>query len=86
MAYNPVPKVLGLCLLSATATLGAELSVSSLAMSANSMDTVTVSGDIAGESTFGYTILLEIVRRVGNTGSLEFTPALPVDIMQLGDP
>lgn len=55
-------------------------------MSANSPETVTVSGDIVGESTFGYTILLEIVPRVGNTGSLEFTPALPVDIVQLGDP
>ncbi|MCH7925304.1 MAG: hypothetical protein IIC51_07195 [Planctomycetes bacterium] len=47
--------------------------------------TLTVSGDIAGESTFGVTILLEIVPAGGNTGTLEFTPALPIDITQLGD-
>ena len=86
MVYNPVPKVFAFCLLSATAILGAELSVNSLTASPNSIVTVTVSGEIAGESTFGYTIQLEIVPRVGNTGSLQFTPALPVDITQLGDP
>ncbi len=67
MVYNPVPKAVAFYLLAATATLGTELSVNSLAMSPNSIVTLTVSGDIAGESTFGYTILLEIVPRVGNT-------------------
>jgi len=45
-----------------------------------------VSGNIAGESVAGVTIILEILPRPGNTGIVTFTPAPPVDIEQLGDP
>ena len=75
-----------MCLLAATAAPGAELSVDSLSMPPGSTVTLTVSGDIAGESTFGVTIQVEILSRVGNTGTLEFTPAPPGDITQEGDP
>ena len=73
-------------LVAAGGVRAAELSVTSLAMRPDSTTTVVVSGDIAGESTFGVTILVELVAQGGNTGTLEFTPALPVDIVQLGDP
>ncbi|MGD2107960.1 MAG: hypothetical protein PVI86_01085 [Phycisphaerae bacterium] len=63
----------------------AELSVGDLNMVAGDTATVVVSGDIAGESTTGLTILAEIVTRGGNVGTVEFTAAPPVDIVQLGD-
>ena len=64
----------------------AELSVNSMGMPPDSTVTLVVSGDIAGESTYGATIMAEIVTRVGNTGTLEFTAEPPVDVVQLGDP
>ena len=64
----------------------AELSVGNLIIAPSETGTVEVSGSIAGEETCGVTILLEIVSRAGNVGTLEFTPAPPVDIVQLGDP
>ena len=75
------------------ATEAAELSVADLIIAPGATDTVVVSGDIAavaGEETFGVSIWLEILPRGGNTGTVEFTPAappaIPVDIVQLGDP
>ena len=50
---------------------------------------VIVSGDVAGESTYGVSILVEIVPRGGNAGTVTFTPATgpaDVDIVQLVDP
>ena len=85
MLYSRILRLLAPCVMVATVAQGASLSVNSLSMPPGSTVTLTVSGDIAGESTFGVTILLEIVPAGGNTGTLEFTPALPVDITQLGD-
>ena len=62
------------------------LSVSDLAMLAGDTDTVVVSGDIDGQSTFGVTIQVLIDPRPGNTGTVLFTPAPPPDVVQLGDP
>jgi hypothetical protein len=45
-----------------------------------------VTGTIDDEATFGVTILIEILPRAGNSGSVEFTPAPPNDVIQLGDP
>lgn len=74
-----------LCLFSMTAVHAAELSVSEVVIAPGATAEVVVSGDIAGESTFGLNILLEIVPRAGTTGTVEFT-AVPADIVQLGDP
>lgn len=65
---------------------GAELRVGSVAVLAGTNAEVVVSGTVAGEVTFGLTILVEIVPRVGSTGSVTFTPSPPVDIIQAGDP
>ena len=65
---------------------GAELSVGNVAVVPGGTQSVVVSGDIAGESTFGVTIILEIVPRSGNVGTVTFTAAPPVDILQVGDP
>jgi hypothetical protein len=64
----------------------AELSVGNVAMPSNSTATVVVSGNIAAESTFGVNIQVEILSRVGSTGTVTFTAAPPTDITQLGDP
>ncbi len=73
-------------LISLSAGRGAELSVADTIVTPAGTATVVVSGDIAGESTFGVNILLEIFPRAGNTGTVEFTPEPPIDIVQLGDP
>ena len=75
-----------LLLTSAVGVKAAELSVTSLVMPPDSTTTLVVSGNITGESTYGLTILVEIVPRTDHTGTLEFTPEPPVDIVQLGDP
>ncbi len=64
----------------------AEMSVSSLLMPPGSTVTLEINGDIAGESTFGLTVMVELVPQVGAVGTLEFTAEPPVDIIQLGDP
>jgi sugar lactone lactonase YvrE len=66
-----------------------ELSVGDISMPPSATATVAVSGSIDGHesnATFGVTILVEIVPRCVKTGTLEFTPAPPVDIVQLGSP
>jgi len=65
---------------------GASLSVGNLAMPPGSTATVTVFGSIADESTFGVTVLVELVPRTGAVGTLTFTTAPPADISQGGDP
>ena len=62
------------------------LSIANKAVPPGAATNVEVTGDINGESTFGVTLLVEISSRVGNTGSLTFTPSPPPDIVQIGDP
>ena len=74
---------------SATGARAAVLSAANVNMQPGATASVLVSGDIAGESTFGVSVLVELVNRAGHTGTVTFTPAvLPtdVDITQLGDP
>ena len=69
-----------------TRARGAELTVHDLTLSPGTTADVVVSGRVDQEETAGVNILLEIVPRAGATGMVEFTPAPPVDIEQLGDP
>ena len=64
----------------------AELTAHNLTLMSGETSGVVVSGRIAGELTFGVNIMVEIVPRAGATGVVRFTPAPPVDIVQLGDP
>ncbi len=64
----------------------AELTAHNLNLMSGETSRVVVSGRIAGELTFGVNIMVEIVPRAGATGVVRFTPAPPVDIVQLGDP
>ncbi|UCC30743.1 MAG: hypothetical protein JSU86_00400 [Phycisphaerales bacterium] len=64
----------------------ADLSVGNLAMTQDQTATVVVSGSVSGESTYGLNILVEILPRGGNTGTVTFTAAPPGDIVQIGDP
>ncbi len=73
-------------LLTAGTARGAELSVVNGSVSPGSAGNVVVSGVLTAESTFGVTILVEIVPRAGNLGTVVFTPAPPADIVQSGDP
>ncbi|RME40337.1 MAG: hypothetical protein D6788_03530, partial [Planctomycetota bacterium] len=73
-------------LLAAGPLQAAELSVTSISLTPGGTGTVVVAGNIAGESTFGYTILVELVPRAGNTGTVTFTPAPPVDVTEINDP
>lgn len=66
--------------------LGPMLSAADLVLPAGRTAEVWVSGEIAGQETIGVTLLVEIASRPGNTGTVEYTPAPPVDITQLGDP
>jgi len=75
-------------LISGTVTVlpSASLSVASKAVPPGSTVNVDVSGTLGGDSTFGVTILVELVPRAGTTGTIEFTAAPPVDVVQVGDP
>jgi len=64
----------------------AELSVGDVHMVQGTVAALVVFGNISGESTFGVTILLELVPRAGATGTVEFTSAPTMDIAQVGDP
>jgi hypothetical protein len=64
----------------------AELSVSDVAMEPGTTAAVVVFGTITDEATFGVTIVVEITPRLTTTGTVQFTPAPPVDIVQAGDP
>ncbi len=79
--------VTALVILEGTARLqGADLVVSDLNMIAGDTANVIVSGGVLAESTSGVTIMLEIVPQAVNAGTVEFTPAPEVDIVQMGDP
>ena len=73
--------------LAAAGTLqAAEMSVSSMLMPPGATATLEINGDLVGESTFGLTIMAELVPQAGAVGTLEFTAEPPLDIVQLGDP
>lgn len=61
------------------------LSVGSITLAPDATGSVVVSGNIAGESTFAYTIIVTLVPQAGTTGTVAFTPAPPADITQVGD-
>jgi hypothetical protein len=63
----------------------AELAVGDVSIPPGTTANVLVSGSIANESTFGVTIMLEIIPRAGARGVVRFTPSPPNDIVQLGD-
>ena len=86
MLRRYLPMMMVAVLVGVSGVEAAELSVNSMAMPPGTTVTLSVSGNIADEDTFGVTIMVEIVSQAGNTGTLEFTPAPPVDIVQLGDP
>ncbi|MGB2984571.1 MAG: hypothetical protein WBE26_01700 [Phycisphaerae bacterium] len=64
----------------------AELTVGDLSMTQGTTAEVVVSGGIAGESTYGVRIMVEIIPRGGAVGTVLFTPSPPMDIVQLDDP
>lgn len=64
----------------------AALSVWDLSVPAGRTQAVVVSGTISDRSTFGVKIMAELLARPGNTGTVTFTEAPPVDILQVGDP
>jgi len=67
---------LGALLAMQSAALAAELSVGDLAMRPDSVSEVIVSGTIRGESTYGVTIMVELVPRAKSTGTVTFTVGL----------
>ncbi|UCC30741.1 MAG: hypothetical protein JSU86_00390 [Phycisphaerales bacterium] len=64
----------------------AALSVWDLSAPAGRIQAVVVSGTVSDRPTFGVEIVAELVARPGNTGTVTFTEAPPVDILQVGDP
>ena len=64
----------------------ASLTVSDISLVDGEPGVVVVFGEVNDLSTFGVSLLVEIVPRAGSVGVVEFTPAPPVDVHQLGDP
>lgn len=62
-----------------------ELSVGDATLQPGATGVLAVHGHIGGDSTFGVTVMAQILPRAGNTGTVVFTPAPPVDVVQLGD-
>ena len=78
-----------------TGTLGAStveilfvpnLSVGDMRLIAGAFADVVACGEIAGEGTFGVSVMLEIVAHDDAVGEIAFTTAPPWDIVQVGDP
>ena len=61
-------------LLASSFCAAAELSVGDIMVRPNGNGRIVVSGSIDNESTFGVTIMLELVPRAGSVGTVEFTP------------
>lgn len=61
-------------LLASSYCAAAELSVGDTMVRPNGKGRIVVSGSIDNESTFGVTIMLELVPRPGSVGTIEFTP------------
>ncbi len=70
----------------ANVTIGPILSAPDVLMPAGRTTEFVVSGDIAGSETFGVTLIVELVSRPGNVGSVTYTIAPPLDISQQVDP
>ncbi len=66
--------------------LAAELSANDVTMEPGTTAAVVVSGTIAGEAAYAVEISLLISRRPTTAGTVQFTPAPPVDIVQVGNP
>jgi hypothetical protein len=64
----------------------AGVSTGDLSLPAGRRAYVVASGNIEGESTAGVTVMVEIVPRAGNTGTVLFTEPPPVDIFELDNP
>ena len=69
-----------------TVSMPASLSVADTVLVPGRSAYVVVQGEIDGDETFGVTLMVEIVSREDNTGTVTFTPAPPVDIFPLDDP
>jgi len=65
-------------------TFGAELAVDNVVMAPGTVAQLVVSGQVAGQDTYGLTVLLELVPRAGAAGTVRF--ADDAGIVQLGDP
>ena len=59
---------------------------SDIKIPAGRLSNIIVSGEIFDQETIGVTVMVELIARVGNSGTVEFTNAPPTDIMQWGDP
>jgi hypothetical protein len=76
------------------ALIGTEITVPSdprisapdIVIPAGGVGHIVVSGEIGGQETFGVTLMVELLPRSGNEGSMTFTLAPPVDVVQLGNP
>lgn len=64
----------------------ATLAVRPVTLDPGGIAPVIVEGSASNESTFGVSILVELVPRPGNIGTVMFTPAPPTDIGLAGDP
>lgn len=72
--------------LALTVAADAMLSVADLTMVPGRIASLVASGEIAGEETFGLTLVIMLVPRDDTVGTVEFTSAPPSDIVPLGDP
>jgi len=68
-----------------TCKLMTALAVDNVVASAGDIVDIEVHGAINGESTFGVTIMVEILTRSDNEGDIWFTASVE-DILQIGDP
>jgi len=72
--------------ISPAAALAASLQVGDLVIQPGETRIASVVGVALNESTFGVSVLVEVVPRAGNRGAVVFTASPPIDIIQLGDP
>ncbi len=87
-------KTIGGCIaaLSAVLPMGpveadtAALVVGDLTLTAGGVGQIQVFGEVSDASTFGVEILVEILSRAGNRGTVIFTPSPPPDIVPRDDP
>lgn len=88
MTRCPRPAAIAAAALAAVtvSSRAATLSVQSLTLTPGETGTVIVDGAVSEESTYGVTILLELVPQIGAVGTVSFTPAPPVDIGLAGTP
>ena len=64
----------------------ATVGVRDLALDPGEVGVIITEGAVDNESTFGVTVLIELVPQPGNRGTVTFTPAPPTDIGLAGDP